>query len=531
MGFVADFISFFTNSNSTEFLPSQEIDRSGLRAGRAFTWSYDGEKNMGELGPAVDYSIDYETLRIRSWQSYIESEITLTVVNRFTLWAVGSGLKLQSDPDLEVLDTEGIDSFTADDKAKFARLSEHRFKIWSKNKFSTHSERSSLNRLERKILKHAKVGGDCLVVLRSDGENPTVEMYDGAHIKTPFGMIDGAKGDNGNRIIKGVEIDSRNRHVAYHVAYREGLKYHTERIPAKGKNTGLTMAFMVYGSEYRVDSVRGMPLIAVCLETIKKLERYKEATVGSAEERQKIVYQIVHGAASTGESVLLQRAATAAGVGNGNTNVPTDKNGDEVANKVAVSTNKQTFNMPIDSKMESLDSKAELHFGDFYNPNFDIICAAIGIPPNVARMKYDDSYSSSRAAIKDWEHTLRVERDELVEMMMSPIYGFWLWNQVMTQKVQVNGYLEAYAKRNRMALAAFSESRWLGAQVPHIDPLKEVKAEREKLGPLGKDVPLSTVEQATEVLGTGDAEDNANQFLQEVKRFKPEPQKPSGKQD
>jgi len=67
-----------------------------------------------------------------------------------------------------------------------------------------------------------------------------------------------------------------------------------------------------------------------------------------------------------------------------------------------------------------------------------------------------------------------------------------------------------------MSVAAFNLSRWIGAPVPHIDPLKEAKAEREKLGSLGKDVPLTTVEKATESLGTGEADENFLRFAEEL---------------
>ena len=45
--------------------------------------NFDGEKNLGEIGPAREYVLDYTALRVRSWQSYLESEITQTTINRF----------------------------------------------------------------------------------------------------------------------------------------------------------------------------------------------------------------------------------------------------------------------------------------------------------------------------------------------------------------------------------------------------------------------------------------------------------------
>ena len=68
-----------------------------------FTYSYDGEKTPGEIGIIKNYLIDYPALRARSWQSYIESEVTQTIINKFITWIIGSGLKLQSEPIKEIL--------------------------------------------------------------------------------------------------------------------------------------------------------------------------------------------------------------------------------------------------------------------------------------------------------------------------------------------------------------------------------------------------------------------------------------------
>ena len=51
---------------------------------------------------------------------------------------------------------------------------------------------------------------------------------------------------------------------------------------------------------------------------------------------------------------------------------------------------------------------------------------------------------------------------------------------------------------------------------PHIDPLKEVKAERLKLGTLSDHLPLTNLESATEALMSGNAMSNIEQFATEL---------------
>lgn len=476
-----------------------------------FSTSFDGEKNLGEIGPIKNYLPDYERLRMRSWQSLLESEITQTTINRFVTWVIGSGLKLQSEPAVDVLKLEGISI----DRQIFSKTVECRFDVYKSSSFSDYKGMDSIDVLGWNGLKTAYVGGDALVVIRYINDYTVVQVIDGAHVQSPlYGTEFYPKQlPNGNKIIHGVEIDSMGKHVAYYVRTAD-LKY--ERIEAYSKDSGLKTAFLVYGNTYRIDSVRGMPLMSAVLETLKKLERYKEATVGSAEERQKIVYQIVHQQFSTGENVATG-LAKAFDVNNpNNDNLPKDQNGVELANTVRATTDKQTFNMPIGAEMKNLESKNELYFRDFFTVNFDIVCAAIGIPPNVAASKYDSNFSASRAALKDWEHTLNVQRKKFANAFYQPIYAYWLDIEILKNKVQAPGYLAARSANDKMILESFRKSRWVGPSVPHIDPVKEVNAERLKLGSMADSLPLTTVEAATENLNGGESSSNFEQFSEEL---------------
>lgn len=474
---------------------------------------FNGEKNLGEIGPIKSYRLDYMGLSFRSWQSYLESEITQTVINKYITWVIGKGLKLQSEPMKDLLASEKITI----NSQEFSSAVESRFCAFSKSKNSHYSGMLNLNLIQALALKNAIVGGDVLVILRYENDCVNVQLVDGYHVISPlYGDEYYPKAlSNGNRIENGIELSPKNEHVAYYVK-RPGIGLQVDRVPAKGESSGLTMAFLVYGSEYRLDNVRGMPLISVVLETLKKLERYKEATVGSAEERQKIPYFIKHELGSTGESPLTNQMSKAYDADSIDNDLPRDVQGKQLADTVAATTNKMTYNMPVGSALEALESKNELHFKDFYTVNIDLICASIEIPPNVAMSKYESNFSASRAALKDWEHTLHVKRDRFAFQFMQPIYDFWLETEILKNKIQAVGYLIARLKNNYMVLEGYRSARFVGAPVPHIDPLKEVAAERLKLGTSGAAIPLTTVESATEKLNEGESDSNMEQYAEEL---------------
>ncbi|WP_340156306.1 phage portal protein [uncultured Winogradskyella sp.] len=478
-----------------------------------FQHYFNGEKNPGELGPLINYELDFAGLRRRSWESYLTSEITQTIVKRFVMWVIGKGLHLQCEPSEEVLKSEGING----DLREFTKKTEARFNLYLKSKNSTYSHQINTQKIAKEAFINAIVGGDVLIIQRVEDGVLNTQIIDGIHVQTPYFGDDiiGQK-ESGTYIENGIEMNARKEHIAFYVKNRKGK---VERIRAKGKKTGYTMAFMVYGLKYRPDDNRGMPLFSCILETLKKIDRYKEAAVGSAEERAKIVYQVTHGIQSTGENPMLNNMVKARNADT-NDDIATDVVGKALADNVALTTNKQTFNMPVDSELKALQSDAEDKFVPFYQSNIELISSVFGMPPELAFMKYESNYSSSRAAIKDWEHTLKVWRDDYGFQFYQPIYCFWLRLEILKGKIQAPGYLQGVADNNFYVVESYEQSRFVGSNVPHIDPVKEVKAERLKLGITGEAIPLTTAEASTERLGEGDFATNRKKYAIELEETK-----------
>lgn len=510
---------FGTESKSKTKEPKADFQGNGNYT-NIMTLSYSGEKNLGEMGPAIDYRLDYGMLRLRSWQSQLESDVCKTVIKRFVTWVVGEGLKLQSEPQIDVLGMEGITI----NKQDFSKIVEARFGLFKKSKSADYSEMSNIDIIAANAFKNAIIGGDVLVIQRFDGKNITVQLIDGSHIQSPYigDSYFATATSNGNTILNGIEINPKGKHIAYYIrTYSPNGTFNKyERIDARSKSNGLQTAFLVYGSKHRLDNLRGLPLLAACLETAKKMERYKEAVLGLAEEVAKTVYQVTHQAYSDGSNPLGDRLAKASGFENDKVEIPNDVLGQQIANTVAATTNKQAVNMPVGAELKAVKNDTPIMFKDFYQVNTDLLCATVGIPPNVAMSKYDDSFSASRAAIKDWEHTLMVERRNFAFEFYEPIFQFWLDVEILKNKINAPGYLDARNTGNTVVLDAYRKTRWVGSQVPHIDPVKEVKAEREKLGEAAKAIPLTTVERATEVLNGGESDSNIEQFAIELAKCK-----------
>lgn len=489
----------------------KKVDWSSGTYRYLFSVSYNGEKNLGEMGPIKNYFLDYQALRLRSWQAQIDSEIAQVIIKRHITWVIGKGLKLQSEPILSVLASKNIKL----DNQAFSKDVEGHFNLYKKSRMADYSNIKSLDSIAKRVYKNAIVGGDVLVVCRYIDDCVKIQLIDGAHVQSPQLGTEyyPNKLDNGNVIINGVETSPEGEHIRYHIRQMDSS---FKIIEAKGPTDGLQTAFLVYGTEHRLDNNRGVPLIIAVLETLKKLERYKEATVGSAEERQKIVYQIKQSQFSDNTNVLEGKLANAINVDGKDEDLAGDRNGVDLAKGVAASTNKQVFQMPIGQEMASLESKNELYFKDFYSVNIDIVCAAIGAPPEVMFSKYDSNFSASRAALKDWEHTLNVIRSDFAENFYQRVYNFWLETEILKMRIIAPGYTMAMMTEDRMILEAYRNARFIGPAVPHIDPVKEVAAMRLKMGTAAAHLPLITLEAATEELNGGESHENMDQFAKEL---------------
>jgi len=487
------------------------FDNSGFNDQHLFTFSYTGEKNPGEMGAIKRYRINYRALRARSWQAFLDSDAAQAVMKKFTSWIIGGGLKIQANPVTGILADNGI---TVPDG--MIKQIEDRFRLYSDSKTASFDNQMTLHQLAFEAEKNTTVAGDVLAIMRVEKGRLTTQLVDGDHVFTP--MI-GSKEllvakNNGNRIKHGVELDKNNRHVAYFVRLSDGT---FERVVASDPR-GRQQAFLIYGTRYRLDNVRGIPLMSAGLEVIKKLDRYKEAAVGGAEERAKIALFIEHDMGGTGENPFTKNIRSSLNLNKDipGANADVSQHGQKAAELIAATTQKQAFNLPPGATIKAPSSDMELGFNEFFMTNFQVFCAAVEIPIEVALSKYDSNFSASRAALKEWEHTIFTKRKDFVIGFYEEIYRRWFLLENQRGDIEAPGLFESF-RRDRMLFEAYTKARFIGANVPHIDPLKEVKAVRAKLGALGKDIPLTTADQATEELSEGDFDSNMIIFSEELK--------------
>jgi len=461
-----------------------------------FSYLYDGEKTPNELGTPTPIDVDYYGTRLRALDAYIKSPIIQTAIEKYCLWVVGAGLKFQAEPNEKYLKTRGINI----DKDKFAENAEAFFRLYADSKNSSHSKQANLHFLGADGLKNLIMAGDCLIVERFKDYQPTTEVYDGVVVQDPDQAEIEKAEKRGNTVTQGVERNNNLEHIAFFLKNDDGS---STRIKARASN-GILQAWLMYEKKAKITDARGMSLLASVLELDGKLDRYRESQVAGAEMNSKFPFTIEHNPHSTGANPFVDNIVSGLGTPGVNRN-ETNTNGDQYANKIAQHTGVQTLNLEVGSTLKKLSSNSDPDYEKFHTPNAQLIFTTIGIPPEVALALYNGSYSSSRAANKSWEFTVQVKRRVVMtNYFYKPIYIYAFTVNALLGNIDAERYLQALREKDWLVMEAYTQCRFIGKSIPHIDPVKEAKALRELLGPEFDNVPLITGEQATESTDAGD---------------------------
>jgi capsid protein len=486
-----------------------------------------GDKFAGGFGQTLLLTTDYWTLRARSAQLFETNIYGRGVIRRLLTNELNTGLHLECTPVESVLGKE------EDSLADWSEDVESRFLLWAKDPYlCDFYERSTFGQLQVQLRREALLDGDALVVMRQDQRTklPRIQIIRGASVENP---IIGAP-QKGNTICHGVEIDPTGKHVAFWVRQEDST---IKRIPAWGEKSGRRIAWLVYGTDKRIDDVRGKPLLSLVLQSLREVDRYRDST-----QRKATILSMLTAFITKDEEGKSSRAFAAGAV----------RKDQEVP--VGDGQEPRTFKTQVHHPglvLDELRKGEKPHafqvngttesFADFEEA---IICAVawtLEIPPEILRLSFSSNYSASQAAVNEFKSYLNKMRMEFAEAFCEPIYQEWLISEVLNKRIAAPGLLEAWREYfgKFEIVGAWLLSDWTGNIKPSVDPVKTAEG-YEKLIEMG----LCTRDRAArETTGTKFSR-NARKLIREneqlaesnkpmaeleaLKRPKPAPPKPPG---
>jgi lambda family phage portal protein len=432
--------------------------------------SHNGDKFPGGFGVTELLTADYWTLRARSAQLFKKNLYARGIVRRLVTNTINTGLHLEATPH------EALLGYPEDGLAEWAELTESRFELWSKNPaLCDHQQRLTFGALQATAYQEALIDGDVLVTLLQDAATqlPRVSLIDAGCVRSP--MDDRGKAP-GNTIKHGVELDPNGRQVAYWIrkvdaASAFGWRY--ERLAAFGAKTGRRTAWLVYGSDKRHGDVRGEPLLAIVLQSLNEIDRFRDSTQRKAAILATLTAWIEKTEDKPGSKPLaggaIKRGTDTAA---DSTGTPRTFNAAEYIPGLVIDElqhGEKPHAFQVNGTTET--------FSDFEAAVLASIAWSLGIPPEILVLSFQSNYSASKAAINEFKLALNVWRQNFGEQLCQPIYEDWLISQALTQRIDAPKLLEAWRDPMQYeALGAWTSCDWTGQIKPEIDMGKIVDA-------------------------------------------------------
>ncbi len=429
---------------------------------------FDGDKFLGGFGTTQIQHIDYWTIRARSAQLFNENLYAAGIVRRLITNEINTGLTPEASPD------EDIIGLGEDELNIWTESVETRFGIWAKGpQLCDWKKVSTFGAIQRAARQEALIAGDVLVVLRHSTQNrlPMVQLIRGEEVQTPLGGADNLR--KGHEISHGVETDSKGRVVAHWIRQKQG---ESKRLPAFGEKSGRRISWLVYGTESRLDDVRGMPLLALVLQSLKEIDRYRDSA-----QRKAVINSILAMFIEKTEDKVSSLPMTGGATRRDEFTEDTCDNlaprKFDIAEQIPglVMEELQTGEKPVGFHSQGTD----VNFGEFEKSITQGIAWCLEIPPEILTLSFSNNYSASQAAINEFKIYLNKVWSNFGETFCTPIYTDWLISETLTQKINASGLLQAW--RNPLEydiFGAWTSVDWFGSIKPSTDMVKQVKGSK-----------------------------------------------------
>jgi len=456
----------------------------GASTTRRPTMSWQAQK--GDADAVVLY--DLPNLRERSRDLLRNAPLAAGAVNTVTTNVVGTGLKVKSQIDRDVLKLteEAADAWEAQTEREW-----HLF---------FDSPECDLARTLRGVdqqelaLRQTLENGDVFVLM------PNV-VRPGSPYGLKLQMIEGDRVCNKDAVTDtptlagGVEKDGNGAPVAYHVMnqhpgsalYRTAERSWTV-VPALSK-TGRRNVIHLFKT-LRPGQSRGVPYLAPVIEPLKQIDRYTEAEIMAA--------------VVSGMFTVFVKSET------GGTSLspmePTSEVGGATTDDDFKLASGAILNLAKGEEIQSANpTRPNTGFDPFVMAVLRQVGVALELPFEVLIKHFTASYSAARAALLEAWRFFRTRREWLAANFCQAVYENFMDEAVALGRIKAPGYFADPLLRK-----AYLGAEWIGPAPGQIDPNKEIDAAEKRVS-LG----VSTVEKETAELTGGDFERNIPQIKKE----------------
>lgn len=424
-----------------------------------------------------------DKLVARSRDLYMGAPLANGALNTMKMNVVGPGLKLKSSIDKEIIKL-------SDEKInELENKIEKEFNLWSNSKID---QTGLLNfyEIQDLVFLTTLLNGECFIHLNyfETPDNPyalKLSVVEPDRVNTPSSK----SGDNS--VVSGVQFDKNGRIDGYYIQDQNpndelrGVNNH-EYIKTYGDEGQLKVLHLMTAE--RPGQVRGVPLLAPVMESLKQLDRYTNAELTSAIVSSMFTIFIETTDVPQTDVGALSNVANSDKVANGEDSTL------ELSSGAIVTLEKG-------EKANSVNpARPNAQFDPFMTAIIRQIGSSLGIPYELMIMHFTSSYSASRAALLEAWKTFRKKREWFAKNFCQIVYEEWLREATLIGRVEIPNFEE-----DILIKKAYSNAIWSGTSQGQLDPKKEVEAAILRIN-----AGLSTRSRETIEINGGDFEQNIN---------------------
>ncbi len=440
---------------------------------------------------------DYIEAREQSRKIINESTIARSISRRITDHVVNTGLTWESSPVWEMIkDAPSSD----DERQALCTKIENLWKLYAGSTGADLKGQYSFGQLQYELFTRLLQQGEFFVILRylSDPQriNPcTLQILNNDQIKTPFdsGTEDSIRA-NGGDLIDGIEYSPAGDACAIWIEESPGSEM--IRIPFFGKSG---RRFVIHCSN---SSGRGISEFSGMAYDLTRLADYDEA------ELEAVVASSKFFAAVTADKDVLR--APSSGLKLAGMKTQTSEEMKSGIKQVDINNTA----LIIDTLPPGYDFKGfqptrpNQNYEKYMSAKETRLCGMMGLPLSVYTQAMSKNYSAARAEILLFWNSVEVRRAWFVSGFLKPFFKAVFSEWVSSGQIQAPGFGVPGVRD------AWLYGSWNGIARPVIDPVKEVKAIRERIQ-LGH----STGEREAKAYNGSDFIENVNRLKYESEQL------------
>lgn len=423
--------------------------------------AWDGAKNSRTLANwstsmlSIDEDIKYDIpeLRYRSRDLFRNNTIGRGAIQTMVNSVVGSGLRLHCDIDREVL------GLSDDEAERIETELEQRFSAWADTNEADAQRILTFGEIQALAYNSKLQSGDVFATLplipRAGSQfKLRVKLIESDLVATP-------PGEGGNKnVIEGVRVDDHGAPISYFIQISESQ---FAEVMAYGPKTARQNVVHLFTAE-RPSQHRGVPYLAPVMTAIKNIGRYQESELLASVVAS---YFTAFVKSSNPEALAVQFNVVPGAA--------TDKVSDQ-GNDYTLGPGAVMQLAPGEDVVMANPTRPNTGYEQFVRAIETDIGMALNQPYEILLKRYDSSYSASRAARLDFHNGVMIERSIFADRFCQPIFIEWLFNEVVSGKINLPGFLDSHKIRN-----AWLRNKWVGSAMGQIDETKEVEAAAQRI--------------------------------------------------